>query len=241
MWRAEALEGGAVETFARTELVHSFQCAAALLEAGPEVRYVACNRAFMAALGLSETQHPVTIESMEPTFSVAEAVTHAISTRTNDRLRLPPFGNHTRDYAVCPLESRDGVTQVLLIETLPNPPLTSTPHQAQVLDQLSPLGGGFIYVYDVALKRTVYANEHLLSLMGLSTGGSVALEGFLGRVHPDDVCRFAEHVVSFEDLNDHDVARLEFQMKNEEGSWRWIDNHVRVCRRKRNGKVRRVV
>jgi signal transduction histidine kinase len=156
-------------------------------------------------------------------------------------LRLPPFGPHTREFAVLPLGSADGVARALLVETSQSTPLASSPHQAHILDQISPLGGGFMYVYDLDLRRTVYANEQLLTLMRLPPGGSISLEELLGRIHADDLGRFAEHVAAFDMLGDHDITRLEFQIKNADGIWRWVDNHVRVCRRRRNGKVQRVV
>jgi signal transduction histidine kinase len=242
MRRAEAIRVGVPDTVTPTDLVHNFRCAAALLQVGPDVRYIAFNDAFAATIGFSGSMHPIPITALEPTFEMAECVTHAVSTGMSERTVWLPNGGCQREFAVLPLVSGSNIAHALLVETKGSPQDPEKPvNQAQVLDQLSPLGDGFIYVYDVELNRTIYANDHMLTLLDLKEGQPVDLETLIERTHPDDKHKFIQHVISFNFLKDRDVARLEFRMRDTRGQWRWVDNHVRVCRRRADGTTWRVV
>ncbi|MEC4819064.1 MAG: PAS domain-containing protein, partial [Scytonema sp. PMC 1069.18] len=87
-----------------------------------------------------------------------------------------------------------------------------------------------IYVYDLVEKRNIYANHQIFELLGYTSLQIQAMKEAVlpSLIHPDDWVRVQEHLKRFETLNQGEVIKIEYRMKQANGKWRWLRSQETV-------------
>lgn len=97
---------------------------------------------------------------------------------------------------------------------------------------------GILYIYDLAKRRNVFANEGIQRILGYSAVevremGDAIIPSLM---HPDDFRHYAERVVPrYAEVADNERVVNRYRMKNRAGAWRWIESTEIVYRRAQDG------
>jgi signal transduction histidine kinase len=121
-------------------------------------------------------------------------------------------------------------------------PPASTTRRDTLLNEVSALNDGLIYIFDVARQRTSYMNSNLANLLGLPPGASLQVSNVSERLHPSDAESFARHVEGFPNLEDGEVTRHSFRLlRHSDDTWRQIENRYAALARDPAGLVKSVI
>ena len=111
-----------------------------------------------------------------------------------------------------------------------------------LLNEVSALNDGLIYIFDVARQGTSYMNSNLANLLGLPPGASLQVSDVTERLHPSDAESFARHVEGFPTLADGEVNRHSFRLlRYSDKTWRQIENRYAALARDNAGLVKSVI
>jgi signal transduction histidine kinase len=111
-----------------------------------------------------------------------------------------------------------------------------------LLNEVSALNDGLIYIFDVARQRTSYMNSNLTNLLGLTPGASLQVSDVVARLDPSDAESFLHHVQGFPTLTDGEVTRHSFRLlRHSDDTWRQIENRFAPLARDRAGLVKSVI
>jgi PAS domain S-box-containing protein len=98
-----------------------------------------------------------------------------------------------------------------------------------------------IYLYDVIDGRSIFCNEQVAAVLGLTPeqvgeicGG--AHSGVL--VHPDDRKQFAQDQRRFDSFADGELLDRTYRMRHADGSWRWLHCREVVFERTSDGRAK---
>jgi len=97
-----------------------------------------------------------------------------------------------------------------------------------------------VYVFDYETQQNIYANGQLSDVLGYSTEelqsmGSNMLKTLMD---PDDFQALPAVQQQILQANDEDTVRTSYRMRRKDGSWAWIQDHVRVFMRTSDGRVK---
>ncbi len=108
-------------------------------------------------------------------------------------------------------------------------------HAAQILAACPNL----IYIYDVTIQANVYANLELAAVLGYSVEEIQAMgqQMFIILTHPDDLGGIFAHQGHVIAAKDGEANEIEYRMKHENGTWRWLVSRDVVFARAADGSV----
>ena len=115
--------------------------------------------------------------------------------------------------------------------------------RAAMFDHLAMLGGGVVYVFDLARGRAFDLKNDPGNLLGYAADYPL-LDSPLtmhALIHPDDMDAMLAHRARLALLPDGEFATNTVRMRHADGSWRWIEGREQVMTRGRKGEVRRVL
>ncbi len=112
-----------------------------------------------------------------------------------------------------------------------------------MFDQLALLGGGVIYVFDLARGRAFDLKNDPGNMLGYAADDPLFESPLtmFALIHPDDMDALRAHRVALASLPDGEFATNIVRMRHADGSWRWIEGRERVLTRGRKGETRRVL
>lgn len=103
---------------------------------------------------------------------------------------------------------------------------------------------GILYIYDLARRRNVFANEGIHRVLGYSTtevremGDSI----IPSLMHPDDFRHYIERIAPrYAQVADGERVVNSYRMKNRSGDWKWIESTEVVYRRDPDGSPRQII
>ena len=118
----------------------------------------------------------------------------------------------------------------------------NTTRRDTLLNEVSALNDGLIYIYDVARQRTSYMNSNLANFLGLPPGASLQVSDVTERLHPSDAESFARHIEGLPTLADGEVTRHSFRLlRHSDDTWRQIENRYAALSRDPAGLVKSVI
>jgi signal transduction histidine kinase len=121
-------------------------------------------------------------------------------------------------------------------------PPADHPRRDALLNEVSALSDGLIYIYDVDRQRTSFMNSNMSRLLGSKPGASVPLARIMALVHPADAEDVMHHVEDFSTLADGRVIRHSFRLlRRSDDTWRRIENRYAVLSRNASGTVQCVI
>lgn len=111
-----------------------------------------------------------------------------------------------------------------------------------LLNEMSALSDGLIYIYDVARQRTSYMNSNLARLLGAEPGSTMHLSRVAPLVHAKDLPNLVRRVKGLSTLMDRQVSRHSFRLfRRSDNSWRVIENRYAALARDAKGGVRSII
>lgn len=95
-----------------------------------------------------------------------------------------------------------------------------------------------IFVYDLEQDATVYCNDQIVNLLGITPEAVQAMgsQFFPTLMHPEDWLRFHDHIRRYARAKDSDVLEFESRMRHANGTWRWIIHREMIFKRSESGK-----
>lgn len=103
---------------------------------------------------------------------------------------------------------------------------------------------GILYIYDLAKRRNVFANEGVQRVLGYSASeiremGDAIIPSLM---HPDDFRDYIERIVPrYAQVADGERVVNSYRMKSRSGDWRWLESTEIVYRRNGDGSPRQVL
>ncbi len=95
-----------------------------------------------------------------------------------------------------------------------------------------------LYVQDLKVGRSIYANKPRRSVLGYDTDELQKLNRTSTPllIHPDDIARVAAHGKNAPHWADDMIASLEYRMMHADGQWRWFRTRETIFQRDAEGK-----
>ena len=115
--------------------------------------------------------------------------------------------------------------------------------RAAMFDQLALLGGGVVYVFDLARGRAFDIKNDPGNMLGYAADDPLFESPLTmhALIHPDDMDGLWAHRAALATLADGEFATNILRMRHADGTWRWIEGRERVLTRGRKGEPRRVL
>lgn len=110
--------------------------------------------------------------------------------------------------------------------------------------QLAAAAPGWLYVLDLAERRTRFANRGLTAVLGYPAEQLAALgaEPLQTLTHPADWHAYSEQVIPrFADLPDGQALEVTTRLRHASGEWRWLRGHELVFQRDAAGRPTQVL
>ena len=101
----------------------------------------------------------------------------------------------------------------------------------------------FVYIYDLAEHRNIYANQDILDVLGYSPEEIQKMGDkiFEHTLHPEDAAAVFEHHRRMATVGDDEALELDYRMKDVKGQWRWFHSRDKAFFRNEDGTVRQFV
>jgi signal transduction histidine kinase len=109
-----------------------------------------------------------------------------------------------------------------------------------VSDTVAGEGRTMAFVHDLRSHRLRYVDGGLARHLGL-TGGSLHIDEFRAKLHPEDLEDEPQYDATRDALSDDEFATQTVRVSDRQGEWRLINLRTRVLRRSRDGTVRLLV
>ncbi len=100
---------------------------------------------------------------------------------------------------------------------------------------------GLLYVFDLVLKKNVFANREVVALLGYKQEEFQNRSDVLDLVHPDDRPAVNGHFEALRRALDGEVRRLEYRLKHSDGHWVWLLSRDTPFDRDEHGLVQQIV
>lgn len=129
----------------------------------------------------------------------------------------------------------------------PSEPADSGPsleEKRHFVESLLDVTHGILYIYDLAKRRNVFANEGIHRVLGYSASevrgmGDAIIPSLM---HPDDFRHYLERIVPrYAQVADGERIVNRYRMKDRSGDWRWIESTEIVYRRDADGAPRQIL
>jgi PAS domain S-box-containing protein len=111
------------------------------------------------------------------------------------------------------------------------------------LERLLAGSSNLVYIYDLTTRSNVYANRHLLELLGYEADQvrDLGTELMASILHPDDVAAVARHHASFAHASDAETRVLAYRVRHADGHWRWLQSRDVVYARREDGTASQIL
>lgn len=138
------------------------------------------------------------------------------------------------------LNTRLSTPQTCLSCQSGNRPETNTEHLLKTIANTSPQ---LLYLYDVNQASYLYINDRIETILGYSPV-LVQREGpkfFRDRLHPDDRLSEAQRRSYFSQIERNEVVELEYRIRHQDNSWRWLRSQEVVFHRNPDGTIAQIL
>ncbi len=112
-----------------------------------------------------------------------------------------------------------------------------------LLKEITSFYPGIIYIYDLDRQSIVYNSESMEGFLGYTKEeiGSNGNEILTNTIHPKDVTQIGSRMAEVRLLADGEIKQFEYWACAVNGNVRWLQNDVRVFRRKADGEAKLLV
>ncbi|MBE9178576.1 PAS domain-containing protein [Oculatella sp. LEGE 06141] len=111
-------------------------------------------------------------------------------------------------------------------------------HSRDFVQRITDDSPHLLYIFDLVAQRNTYVNRQIAAILGY-TQEEVNQQGaafFLDRWHPDDLPHIQQNVQRLESMADGVVMELEYRMRHQNGSWRWLQSRDVIFERDDTGR-----
>ncbi|WP_088892741.1 GAF domain-containing protein [Leptolyngbya ohadii] len=135
------------------------------------------------------------------------------------------------------------ITQVKQQEAIRQQRTEQLREQQWLLEQVTEMIPGILYIYDLLEQRNVYVNSHICQSLGYTPVEIQALgdQLFLELVHPDDLLKFPEQIARLQTLADGELLENEYRMRHRNGKWLWFNGRDTVFSRTPAGQAKQIL
>ncbi len=110
------------------------------------------------------------------------------------------------------------------------------------MERLAATTPGILYVFDLAERKTVFANREIAAVLGYKAEESGDFDQVAMRLfHPDDLSSLRLHHEAMRRARDGDVQRIEYRARHADGNWVWLSAWESPFTRDADGRVTQVV
>lgn len=111
------------------------------------------------------------------------------------------------------------------------------------LDRVALAAPIILYVYDLELKKNLYVNGHIFSMLGYTPEdvremGADLLQKLM---HPDDFASYPAHYARLLTAGDGEVVLHEYRMRDTAGEYHWLSGRETVLARRPDGTAKQIV
>ncbi len=112
-----------------------------------------------------------------------------------------------------------------------------------LLKEITSFYPGIIYIYDLESQRVVYNGESMAGFLGYTKEeiGSRGSEILINTIHPEELELVGSRIAEVKLLADGEIKQFEYRAYAVDGDVRWLQNDVRVFRRKPDGEAKLLV
>jgi len=109
--------------------------------------------------------------------------------------------------------------------------------------QIAEASPNILYIYDLIEQRNIYVNRQISLVLGYSPQEiqKMAAGVFSTLMHPEDFARLSEYHQQMEKCSDGDIFEIDYRMKHQDGSWRWLKSRDTVFARTLEGKLKQTL
>ena len=110
------------------------------------------------------------------------------------------------------------------------------------MERLATTTPGILYVFDLAERKTVFANREIAAVLGYKADEGGDFDQIAMRLfHPDDLSSLRLHHEALRRARDGDVQRIEYRARHADGNWVWLSAWETPFTRDAEGRVTQVV
>lgn len=112
------------------------------------------------------------------------------------------------------------------------------------IEKIADTTPGVLFVYDVQLKRNIYSNREMTSLLGYPPDEVIRLQEEKGAayfVHPDDIANVRYQLSLFDNLDNNAVQEYEYRVLHKDGSYRWVHLRNTLFQRDEKGYAKQII
>ncbi|HLO49955.1 MAG TPA: response regulator [Kamptonema sp.] len=109
--------------------------------------------------------------------------------------------------------------------------------------QIAEATPNILYIYDLIEQRNIYVNRQISVVLGYTPQEiqKMGVELMSNLMHPEDFARVSAHQQQMENCCDGDIFEIDYRMKHQDGSWRWLKSRDTVFSRTPEGKLKQTL
>ena len=111
--------------------------------------------------------------------------------------------------------------------------------QTPFLEKLASTSPSLIYIFNQESQSNEYANRSVGDSLGYTVQEIQDMGDalFVNLCHPEDLPLIPVHLETIRQMNDGEVAQLEYRMKHKDGHWVWLLGYDTIFERNESGQV----
>ncbi|MBE9161019.1 PAS domain S-box protein [Tychonema sp. LEGE 06208] len=100
-----------------------------------------------------------------------------------------------------------------------------------------------LYVCDLIEQKNIYANASIYHILGYTVEEILALGPWMlsSFIHPEDAIKMPDYLQQVETGIEGDIFEIEYRVRHQDGSWRWILSRDTVFAKTAEGKLKQIL
>ncbi|MBE9184085.1 PAS domain S-box protein [Microcoleus sp. LEGE 07076] len=110
-------------------------------------------------------------------------------------------------------------------------------------DKIAEASPNILYVWDLIEQKTIYANASIYKVIGYTVEEIQALGPWMlsSLIHPEDAVKMPDYLQQVETGTEGDIFEIEYRIRHQDGSWRWIVSRDTVFAKTSEGKLKQIL
>ncbi|MBE9096737.1 PAS domain S-box protein [Tychonema sp. LEGE 07203] len=100
-----------------------------------------------------------------------------------------------------------------------------------------------LYVCDLIKQKNLYANPSIYNVLGYTVEEILAIGPWMlsSLIHPEDAVKMPDYLQQVETGMEGDIFEIEYRVRHQDGSWRWIVSRDTVFAKTAEGKLKQIL
>ena len=109
--------------------------------------------------------------------------------------------------------------------------------------QIAEASPNILYVCDLIEQKNIYANASVYHILGYTVEEIQAIGPWMmsSLIHPDDAIKMPDYLQQVETGSEGDIFEIEYRIRHQDGSWRWIVSRDTVFAKTAEGKLKQIL